>query len=100
MERSKWHKTDREVLVGAIILFLKSECEFDKQYQYDIVTATHKKQDGHIRKLYVDYKNASENVLRTMCRGVCELVYIFPVDQLDVYECLHLMIDRLILIDF
>ena len=93
MERPKWHKTDREMQVGDVVLFLKSEREFDEQYQYGIVSATHKGQDGHVRKVDVDYKNASENVRRTTCRGVRELVSIFPIDELDIYERLNLMID-------
>ena len=93
MERPKWHKTDREMQVGDVVLFLKSEREFDEQYQYGIVSATHKGQDGHVRKVDVDYKNATENVRRTTCRGVRELVSIFPIDELDIYERLNLMID-------
>ena len=93
IERPKWHKTDREMQVGDVVLFLKSEREFDEQYQYGIVSATHKGQDGHVRKVDVDYKNATENVRRTTCRGVRELVVIHPIDELDIYERLNLMID-------
>ena len=68
IERPKWHKTDREMQVGDIVLFLKSDREFDEQYQYGIVSSVHKGQDGHVRKVDVEYRNASENARRTTTR--------------------------------
>ena len=93
IERPKWHKTDREMQVGDIVLFLKSDREFDEQYQYGIVSSVHKGQDGHVRKVDVEYRNASENARRTTTRGVRDLVNVSPIDELDIYERLDQMID-------
>ena len=78
--------------VGDIVLFLKSDREFDEQYQYGIVSSVHKGQDGHVRKVDVEYRNASENARRTTTRGVRDLVNVSPIDELDIYERLDQMI--------
>ena len=55
IERPKWHKSDRNVSVGDVVLFLKSEREFDEQYQYGIISSVHRGQDGHIRRVDEEY---------------------------------------------
>ena len=42
-----------ETHVGDVVLFLKSDKEFDKQYQYGIVKDKTIDKDGKIRKLTV-----------------------------------------------
>ena len=92
IERPKWHTSDREMNVGDVVLFLKSEREFDEQYQYGIVCAVHEGKDGHIRRVDVEYRNANENTKRITQRGVRDLVIVFPVDELDIYERLNNLI--------
>ena len=94
IERSKWHKTDKPINVGDIVLFLKSEREYDLQYQYGIVSGLQKGRDGLIRKVSVEYKNHNENVRRTTERGVRDLVIISSVDELDIYESLNQLYDN------
>ena len=92
IDRPKWHKTDEEVSIGDIVLFLKNDKEYDEQYQYGQVCETHRGQDGRIRKVDVRYKNANEDTFRVTNRGVRELVIISPIDEVDIYERLdHMM---------
>ena len=37
MKRPKWFDNDRDICRGDVVLFLKSEQEFDRQHQYGIV---------------------------------------------------------------
>ena len=94
VERSKWHKTDQVINIGDVVLFLKSEREYDLQYQYGIVSDLHKGRDGLIRKVAVEYKNHNETVRRTTERGVRDLVIVSPVDELDIYESLNQLYDN------
>ena len=89
IERSKWFKTDKPINVGDIVLFLKSEREYDLQYQYGIVSDLKQGRDGRIRKVTVEYQNYNENVKRTTERGTRDLVIISPIDELDLYESLN-----------
>ena len=84
MSQPKWYKSDRDSKVGDVVLFLKSEKEFDKQYQYGIVTSVKVSRDGKIRGIEVEYQNHNENVKRRTIRGVREIVVIHPVDELDI----------------
>ena len=80
--------------VGYIVLFLKSEKEYDLQYQYGMVTEVHKSRDNLIRRVDVTYQNHSEGFKRVTHRGVRELVIIHPVDELDIYEQLYELFDN------
>ena len=93
VERQKWHTSDREILVGDIVLFLKSEKKYDEQYQYGMISNVFRGQDDQVRKVEVQYKNSSENTKRTTTRGVRDLVVIFPIDELDIYETLDQIIN-------
>ena len=54
--------------------------------KYGKICGIHKGKDGLIRKVDVEYKNSNEGIKRVTHWGVCELVIIFPVDELDIYE--------------
>ena len=89
MERPKWHKSDKPIQVGDVVLFLKSEGKLSEVYQYGIVLSVYESKDGNIRKVDIEYKNYSENIKRVTVRGVRDLVIVHPVDELDIYEQLH-----------
>ena len=93
VERSKWHTSDKPVNVGDVVLFLKSDREFDLQYQYGIVSEIKPSKDGHIRRVVVQYQNQNETTKRTTERGVRDLVIISPVEELDIYEHLSQLYD-------
>ena len=86
IEKPKWFVTDRDVCMGDIVLFLKSEQEFDKQYQYGIVSTVILGRDGLIRSVEVEYQNANENFKRHSKRGVRELVVIHPVEEIGIMK--------------
>ena len=46
MSQPKWFKSDRDSEVGDVVLFLKADKEFDKHYQYGIITKTKVSRDG------------------------------------------------------
>ena len=75
--------------MGDVVLFLKSEKEFDLQYQYGMVSYLHESKDKAIRKIDIEYQNFNEDVKRTTTRGIREVVPIYPVDELDIYEELY-----------
>ena len=93
VERSKWHTSDKPTNVGDIVLFLKSDREFDLQYQYGMVSELKSGKDGQIRRVVVEYQNHNESVKRTTIRGVRDLVIISPVEELDIYESLNQLYD-------
>ena len=82
IEQPKWFENDKEILVGDVILFLKSEQEFDLQYQYGIVTSVNKGRDGHVRSIEIEYQNSNEKIKRSTTRGVRDVVVIHKVDEL------------------
>lgn len=72
-----------------MVLFTKSEKEFDKTYQYGIVVTTLEGRDEVIREAIVEYKNSNENTKRTTRRGVRDLVVIHPVEEIGIAAELH-----------
>ncbi len=84
MFQPKWYKSDRDPKIGDVILFLKSEKEFDKQYQYGIIVDLKISRDGKIRQVEVEYQNFNENVKRKTARGTRDIVVIHPIDELGL----------------
>ena len=87
--RPKWFETNRHIAVGDVVLFSKSDKEFEHLYQYGLVTTLHTSNDGLVRSVEVTYQNHTENVKRVTTRGVRELIVIHPVDQVDISTELH-----------
>ena len=67
-----------------MVLFTKSDKEFEKTYQYGLVLTTFESKDGLIRVVEVQYQNYNENIKRTTKRGVRELIVIHPIDELGI----------------
>ena len=84
VKQPKWFKTERNIRVGDIVLFTKSDKEFEKLYHYRIVITTFESKDGLIRVVEVQYQNSNEKVKRTTKRCVRELIVIHPVDELGI----------------
>ena len=85
----KWFQTTRNISVGDVVLFSKSDKEFENIYQYGIVKATHVSRDGLVRSVDVEYQNPSESTKRVTNRGVRELVVIHPYDELGLSKELY-----------
>ena len=84
VRQPKWFETGRSIRVGDVVLFTKSDKEFEKTYQYGLVLTTFESKDGLIRVVEVQYQNYNENIKRTTKRGVCELIVIHPIDELGI----------------
>ena len=86
IEKPKWFITERNICTGDVVLFFKSEKEFDRQYQYGIVKKTIVGRDGNVRVVEVQYQNHNENTKRVTKRGVRELVVILPIDEIGISQ--------------
>ena len=72
VEKPKWFTTE-----------YKSEQEFDRQYQYGIVSKVTVGRDSVVRLVEISYKNHSESFRRTK-RGVRDLVVIHPIEEIGM----------------
>ena len=86
VEQPKWFVTERNIAVGDVVLFLKSEKEFDRQYQYGIVVKTVEGKDGVVRAVEVEYQNPNEKVKRFTTRGARDLVVVHPFDEIGISQ--------------
>ena len=41
IDRPKWHVSDKQINIGDVVLILKSEREYDLQYQYGVARSIH-----------------------------------------------------------
>ena len=96
MFQPKWFKSDRDPKIGDVVLFLKSDKEFDKIYQYGIISDVKISRDGKIRQVTVEYQNPSENVKRFTNRGTREIVVIHPHNELGLIRELNVLATSLI----
>ena len=85
----KWFRTDRNISVGDVVLFSKSDKEFENVYQYGMVKSTRISKDGLVRSIEVEYQNSNENCKRVTTRGVRELVVVHPFDELGLSKELY-----------
>ena len=60
MSQPKWFNSHRHSKIGDVVLFQKSDKEFNKQYQYGIITDVKVSRDGRIREVKIQYKNHNE----------------------------------------
>ena len=84
IEQPKWFVSDRDIRVGDVVLFLKSDKEFDRQYQYGLVVTVVLGRDGITRVVEIQYQNANEKQKRTTKRGVRDIIVIHPVDEVGI----------------
>ena len=84
VEQPKWFVTERSICVGDIVLFTKSDKEFEKIYQYGIIVTTFEGRDGLIREVDVEYQNHNENTKRSTRRGVRDVVVIHPIEEIGI----------------
>ena len=94
MFQPKWFQSDRDPKVGDIILFLKSEKDFEKIYQYGIICDLKRSRDGKIRSLDIEYQNHTEKVKRRTTRGTREVVVIHPYEELGLIRELDSLFDN------
>ena len=76
MKKSKWCSSDRKLMVGDVVLFMK---EYANQYKYGLVKCIKVSRDNEVRRVVVEYQNHIENVKQVTDRSVRGLIH--PVDQ-------------------
>ena len=86
VEKPKWFVTEKNVSIGGVILFLKSEQEFVRQFQHGIIVDSIKSRDNIIRTVEIEYRNHSENIKRRTRRGVCDLIIIHPIEEIGILK--------------
>ena len=89
MFQPKWFNSDTNPKIGDVVLFLKSEKEFDMQYQYGIISDVQKTRDGKIRKLEIEYMNHNEKTRRKTNRATRDVVIIHPLGELGLVRNLN-----------
>lgn len=86
----KWFETGRHIALGDVVLFSKSDKEFEDVYQFGIISKLHPSRDGLIRKVDVTYQNHSERTKRVAkSRCIRELIVIHPVEEVGISRELH-----------
>ena len=91
MYSPKWFKTNYHLKEGDIVLFLKQDSNVLSKYQFGVVHDTIVGKDGLIRRVTVEYQNASERTKRETHRAARDLVMIHSVDDLDIMKDLGKM---------
>ena len=91
MFHPKWFKSDSDPREGDVVLFLKSDKEFQKLYQYGIITFCKRSRDGKIREVEIEYRNLTEHVKRRTTRGTREVVIIHPLGELGMIRELNIL---------
>ena len=84
IRQPKWFKSDQDTKVGDVILFLKSDKSFERQYQYGLVKNVVIGRDGKVREIEVEYQNHNEAVKRRTIRGVRDIVVVHPADEIGI----------------
>ena len=84
MKRTKWHKSDDNTCVGDVVLFFKSDKEFERKYQYGIVKEVSVNKLGQVGKVIAEYQNHNEGFKHTTPRGIRDLVVVHLVDELSI----------------
>ena len=86
MLQPKWFNSDQDSKVRDV-LFLKSDKEFNKHYQYGIITKTKISRDGKFWKIEIEYHNHNENKKRHT-RGVLDVI-VLHIDELGMMHKLR-----------
>ena len=76
------------------MLFLKSDKEFQKIYQYGIITDLKVSRDKRIREIEIEYQNVNEGTKRRTTRGAREVVVIHPVHELGLVREINKLVSQ------
>ena len=87
--RPKWFRSDTDISVGDVVLFTKHESILTSSYQFGIVDSVDVGRDGKIRKVFVRYRNSSENTDRITFRSTRTLVVIHRASESNLMHELY-----------
>ena len=85
VKKPKWFQSERDICIDDVILFMKSEKELERLYQYGMIISTFVGRDGLICVVDIEYQNNNENTKR----GVRDIVVIHPVEEIGISAELH-----------
>ena len=64
LQQPKWFRTERDIKIGDIVLFLKQEGPIiSNNYQYDMIHEIIQSKDAIIRNIVVKYRNHNETLI-------------------------------------
>ena len=100
MFQLEWFKTDRDMVVGDLVYFIKTDGALDNKWTIGMVESVDRGRDGVIRKATIKYCNSSEQKLslrkgagqddatfpRYTERAVRKLVKIFSLEEISLAE--------------
>lgn len=91
MLQPKWFKSNDNIRIGDVVIFLKNDSPLCNTYQYGMVHSVDVSKDGKVRKVEIKYRNANENTSRLTFRAVRDIVIIHHIDETSVFEQLNQM---------
>ena len=86
MSQPKWFRSDKDLKVGDVVLFLKKDNTLESNYQFGMVDSISAGRDEKIREVKVRYRNHSDNIDRTTNRTARGLVVIRRAEEMNVME--------------
>ena len=95
MLQPKWFRSNKDPKIGDVILFLKSDKEFERIFQYGMIYDVKASRDGLIREVEVLYQNPTEKTKRFVSRGVREIVVIHHVEELGLIRELNMIVSNM-----
>ena len=113
MFKPKWFKTDRDLLEGDLVYFVKRDGALNNKWTIGMVESVDRGRDGVIRKATVKYCNSSEQKLslekgeiqsdstfpRYTERAVRKLVKIFSLEETSLADDMAELLKRMKVID-
>ena len=82
MKLNKWFDDKYQLQVGDIVYFQKEESDLSSRYTVGkVVEIVKSSKDGLVRRVSVQYQNASENKPRTTDRAARTLIKLFNIDD-------------------
>ena len=85
IKTSKWYKTGDQLAVGDIVYFKKTEGALSSDWIVGKVVDVIKSKDDVVRKVEVQYQNASENIPRFTLRAARSLVKLFNIEDTETW---------------
>ena len=82
----KWFRNDKDINIGDVILFKKSDSVLSGMYQYGMIEEVKRSADDVIRTVVIRYRNSTEAVDRRTVRALRSIVVIHRVDELNIME--------------
>ena len=87
----KWSRTGKEISLGDIVIFPKDQDDgkFTVIWRIGRVVDLSRSSDNKVRKVTIEYKNASESTFRTTVRAVREISVIHHESEVSLVEELN-----------